>query len=889
MIRVLERLALMGPNLYAHRPCIKWKLDIGDLEQRPSNTLPHFNERLKRLVPALAGHRCSEEVPGGFFLRLDEGTWAGHIIEHIALALQETIGIDVGFGKTRSAGADGVYNVVYACEERETGILAGEIAIDIVETLADDRDYDLAPRLAELRRTNERAAFGPSTRSIVEAAGRRGIPHIRLEESSLVQFGYGANARRIQATIASTTRFLGVEIAGDKDRTKNLLAFHGVPVPKGGTARSFERALELANEIGWPVVVKPLDASQGRGIVTNVRCEEELRIAFEDAKRHRATVIIERYLHGADYRLLVINHRFVAAAKRVPATVTGDGRHTIAELVDIANQDERRGEGHEKVLTRIKIDDSTRHLLALRGMSPESIPREGQEVCLKTTANLSTGGTAIDVTDRVHPANIELAERITRLVDLDICGIDVVAPSIETPILENGGGIVEVNAAPGFRMHMAPTVGKPRPVGDAVVDMLFPSGCTGRIPIVTVTGTNGKTTTARLCAHIARMAGKSVGLTTSDGIYIRSQLVQKGDTTGPASAAVVLRDPSVNFAVLETARGGILRSGLGYDWSNAAIITNIAADHLGMRDINTLEDLAHVKAVTVERVFPDGYAILNAEDGMTPLIRKRIDCRLALFSLDAQNAAFREHVDAGGLGATIEDGWICVFENGVRVTLCEARRVPISFNGRAKFNLANALAATLATFTTNIATTDIASGLLTFFQSAETTPGRLNFIDMDGFRVLIDYAHNPHGLTALTQFVREVVDGRLIAVFGLPGDRRDEDLRASARVIAGACDHVVIREDHDLRGRRPGEVPGIIRQTLLDSGFEESSITVRQDEREAFEEAFRMAMPGDLIVFIADKPEIAARIVEETRKARLRGGAVLRGDGGDSVAVPTPT
>jgi cyanophycin synthetase len=868
MIRVLERLALMGPNLYSHRPCIKWKLDIGELEQRPSNLLPRFRERLEALIPELVEHRCSEGVRGGFFLRVEEGTWAGHIIEHVALALQETIGIDVGFGKTRSAGAPGVYNIVYACEERETGILAGEIAIDIVETLAQDRDYDLAPRLAELRETNERHAFGPSTRAIVDAAAQRRIPYIRLDEaSSLVQLGYGALAKRIQATIASTTRYLAVDIAGDKHRTKELLAFHGIAVPHGRCARTYDDALAIARDIGWPVVVKPLDASQGRGIVTNVRCEDELRMAFEEARRHRTTVIVERYVSGNDYRLLVINRRFVAAARRVPASVAGDGVHTIRELVDIANRDERRGEGHERVLTRIRIDDATKALLALRGLSPDSVPQDGQTIYLKTTANLSTGGTAEDVTDRVHPLNVELAERIALLVDLDICGIDVVAPSIETPIVDNGGAIVEVNAAPGFRMHLAPTCGKARPVGEAVVDMLFPAGSEARVPIITVTGTNGKTTTARLCAHIARMAGRSVGLTTSDGIYIRNQLVQKGDTTGPASAAVVLRDPSINFAVLETARGGILRAGLGYDWSNAAIVTNIAADHLGMRDINTLEDLAHVKAVTVERVLPDGYAILNAEDGMTPTIRERARCKLALFSLDPRNASFREHVDAGGVGATVEDGWIVLYENGVRITLCDVRRVPISFGGRARFNVANALAASLATYATSIATSDIASGLLTFFQSEETTPGRLNFVEMDGFRVLIDYAHNPHGLAALADLCQELRAGRLIAILGLPGDRRDEDIRECARVVAEAFDRVIVREDYDRRGRAPGELPALIRESLLAYGFEESNLSMRLDQRDAVEEAFRSATPGDLIVYIAEKPELAAKLVDEARRA----------------------
>lgn len=865
-IQVLERLALMGPNLYAHRPCIKWKIDIGEYEERPTDRIPGFVETIKSMIPSLVEHRCSEGVRGGFFSRLESGTWLGHVTEHIALEIQGLAGIDVGFGRARSGGGPGVYNVVYECEERETGIMAGEIAMELIETLIAGEPFPFAEKIAALRRTYERNALGPSTRAIVDAAVKRNIPFIRLDDLNLVQLGYGANAKKIQATIASTTHYLGVDIAGDKDKTKAILGFHGVPVPQGDVTKHLDRAIHIANEIGWPVVVKPLDASQGRGIVTDIRNEDELRIAFEDAKRYRNSVVIERHLQGRDFRLLVINHKFIAAAERVPAHVIGDGRQTIRELVSIANEDPRRGDGHEKVLTKIAIDSATERLLALRGMSLDTIPANGQLVVLKTTANLSTGGTSIDVTDRVHPANIELAERIACLVDLDIAGIDVVASSIETPILENGGGIVEVNAAPGFRMHLAPTIGKPRPVGEAVVDMLFPPGTESRIPIITITGTNGKTTTARLCAHIAKMSGKKVGLTTSDGIYIGNTLVQKGDTTGPTSAQVVLRDPLVNFAVLETARGGILRAGVAYDWSNAAVVTNIAEDHLGLKDIHTLDDLARVKAVTVERVLPQGYAILNAEDDMTPVIRQQADSRIAFFSLDAENPTFREHVTNDGLGATIENGWLMLYENAIRVPLCEEQQVPITFGGKARFNTANALAAVLATYATDIPVSAIVSGLQSFFQSATTTPGRLNILEFDGFRVMIDYAHNAHGLRAMSELAGALRRGRLICVLGLPGDRRDIDIIEASRIVGQHFDRVIIREDFDLRGRANGETARLIREGLRAGGLRDDAIIERPDEAEAIALAITEAMPGDLIVYIADKPEIAAEYVEELRK-----------------------
>ncbi len=869
-IRVLQRLALTGPNLYAHSPCIKWTIDLGALEHSPSNVIPGFADGLKQAMPSLIGHRCSEGVRGGFFARVDEGTWLGHVMEHIALELQSLAGIDVGFGRTRSTGDEGVYTVVDECEERESGTRAGEIALELIEGLVAGRPYPLAERLHELRKIYERSALGPSTRSIVEAAKRRGIPHIRIDEWNLVQLGYGANAKRIQATIASTTGHLGVAIAGDKDQTKSILGFHGIPVPRGETCRSVERALEIAEEIGWPVAVKPLDASQGRGIMTNIRNEQELRSAFADAKQHRQVVVVEQHVQGADYRLLVINHRFVAAAQRVPACVIGDGLHTIAELVDIVNADPRRGESHENVLTKIRIDRCTEQLLALRGYSMSSIPAAGEMVALKTTANLSTGGTAIDVTDRIHPVNIELAERISCLVDLDIAGIDVVAPNIDTPLFESGGAVIEVNAAPGFRMHLAPTVGKPRPVGEAVVDMLFPPGTNGRIPIITVTGTNGKTTTARVCAHIARQAGKNVGLTTSDGIYIRNQLVRTGDTTGPQSATVVLRDPAVDFAVLETARGGILRAGVAYDWSNAGIVTNIAADHLGMGGVNDLEDLARVKGVTVSRIVREGYAILNAEDGMTPILREDADCELALFSLDADNETFRSHVDADGVGATVEQGCIVVYDRRLRFPLCNLHDIPMTLGGKARFNIANALAAVLATYATKIPVSDIAAGLRSFFPSPFTTPGRTNFVDFGDFRVMIDYAHNPHGIAAICELVEEMRgNGDLVAILGIAGDRRDEDICECARIVASTFDRVILREDDDRRGREQGEVAALLRRALIASGMSPSMIETRLDEAEALRLSIDRAGRDELIVHFADHPAAAAMLAEDLRRNRV--------------------
>ncbi|HXI11726.1 MAG TPA: cyanophycin synthetase [Thermoanaerobaculia bacterium] len=864
-IKVLERFALMGPNLHAHHAVIKWKLDIGPLEERPSNEIDGFVDTLKTTIPSLIEHRCSEGVRGGFFQRLESGTWAGHVMEHVALEIQNLAGGEVGFGRARSAGPTGVYNVIYECLNREVGIEAGVIALDLIEHLVSGEPFDFEARLDSIRTLSERRQLGPSTRSIVDAAAARGIPHIRLTEQSLVQLGFGSRAKKIQATTTSETRFIGVEIAGDKDLTKTLLGFHGVPVPKGAMARTLESAIEVARGIGWPAVVKPLDASHGRGINTDIRNDHDLELAFNEAREYRSTVIVEQFISGNDYRLLVVNQHLIAAAQRIPASVVGNGALTIGELVANENKDPRRGEGHEKILTRIKVDEMTEHLLALRGLTLESVPAEGERVFLKTTANLSTGGTAIDVTDRVHPSNIHMAQRISKLVELDICGIDIVSPRIDAPIGEVGGAIVEVNAAPGFRMHLAPTEGKPRPVAEAVVEMLFPRGTESRIPIISVTGTNGKTTTARLCAHIAKQHGRHVGLTTTEGIYVNNELIIKGDCSGPQSATAVLREPAIDFAVLETARGGILRAGLGYDWSDVAVVTNIAADHLGLRDVHTLEDLARVKGVTVERVFPHGCAVLNAEDAMTPFLRKLADCKVALFALDSENPMFSEHVQAGNVGVTIDDGQITLWENGVRVPLVEVRAVPLTFEGRARFNVSNTLAAVAAMYAVGIDIEDIRIGIQTFFPSAAQTPGRMNFFEVRDFTIVLDYAHNPHGLAAVAEFARSLRKQRVIAILGVPGDRRDEDITAAARIAAESFDVVILREDFQTRGRQRGEVAEILRRGMLDARFDPENIHVMPEEVEAVKKAMEIARRDDLVFYFADEITIATRLINELR------------------------
>lgn len=873
-IKLLETLVLSGPNYWSYRPSIWMRLDIGDYEERPTSALPGFYDRLVRLLPSLEEHHCSEGQAGGFLSRVREGTWLGHVAEHVAIEIQIRAGIPVSFGRTRATKKRGVYNMVYEMEDERTGIKAGKLALDVVEACAENEtdDLDFDERLDDLKRLREKWGLGPSTKAIVDAAAKRGIPFLRLNSRSLVQLGTGVNQRRMQATIASTTAHLGVEIAGDKDMTKRLLGDAGIPVPKGFIAEDEDDALDVAEKLGWPVVVKPLDASHGRGILTNIKAEEELRLAFRDALKHRDEVIVEKHLEGFDFRFVVVNGKFICAAQRVPAFVVGDGRKTIEELVAETNRDPRRGIGHEKVLTKIEIDDLTLTLLARHGQSPKTVPKAGETVYLKSTANLSTGGVSRDVTDLVHPSNVQMMERIARIVGLDIAGIDVVSPTVEKPIGEVGGGIVEVNAAPGFRMHTHPAEGTPRDVAGAVVDMLFPPGARSRIPIVSVTGTNGKTTTTRLIAQIARYAGHHVGLTTTEGVYVGSDQVVRGDCTGPASAHVVLRDPTVTFAALETARGGLLRFGLGYDFADVGVVTNIAADHLGLRDIETLDDLAKVKSLVTERVFPEGVAVLNAEDGYCKWMADRTKAKVALFSLDPQNELFKGHVASGGLGAVMDrHDTLCLYRSTLRIPLVHARQVPITFDGKARFNIANALAAALASFAAGIELDDIRGGLTTFHPTAFQTPGRMNVYEFRDFKVIIDYCHNPHAMAVVAPFLGSIKKARLIGVLNAPGDRREEDFAEIGRLAAPHFDVVILRDDEDLRGREPGEVAGRIRDALVKNGMSRDAVELVKNETEAVRRGLQLARRDDLVAVFADRISKVAAQVDFERQKEGRG------------------
>lgn len=817
-MKIREINAMRGPNYWSVRrhKLIVMVLDLEEMEERPSNKIEGFRERLEALFPSMYSHRCSVGEPGGFFQRVEEGTWMGHIIEHIALEIQTLAGMDVGFGRTRGYGEEGVYNVVFAYMEESVGRYAAKASVKICEALIAGESYDLADDIQEMRELREAERLGPSTGSIVEEAAARGIPWIRLNKYSLCQLGYGANQKRIQATVTSETSSIGVELACDKEDTKYLLEQAEVQTPKGEIIRRESSLEDTCRYVGYPLVIKPVDGNHGRGITVDIQNYEEAVIAFRNAKEssRSGAIIVEKFITGQDYRLLVINHKLVAAALRSPAHVIGDGKSTIQQLIDEVNKDPRRGFGHENVLTQITVNELTQTIIKDAGYTLDSVLAKDEKLILKDTANLSTGGTAEDVTDIVHPANVFMAERISKIIDLDICGIDVMTTDISKPLEDTGGAVLEVNAGPGFRMHLAPTSGLPRNVAAPVIDKLFPHGASSRIPIVAVTGTNGKTTTTRLISHMAKMKGFKVGYTTSDGVYIQNRMLMKGDCTGPASAEFVLKDPTVNFAVLECARGGLLRAGLGFHKCDVGIVTNVASDHLGLKGIHTIEQLAKVKGVIPETVDKDGYAILNADDELVYEMRKNVNCNVAIFSMDENNPHIKAMQRVGGISAVYENGYITICRGEWKLRVIKAVNVPLTFGGRATFMIQNVLPAVITAYIRGFTIDEMRVALETFIPSAAQTPGRLNLFQFKDFQVLLDYAHNPAGMRALQKFIENIDATERVGIIAGVGDRREEDTNEVGSVAAEMFDEIIIRQDKHLRGRTDTEIIAMLNPEL---------------------------------------------------------------------------
>lgn len=856
---------LRGPNYWSirHAKLVVMRLDLENLIDKPSNKIPGFYEGLIQALPSLVEHYCSPGRRGGFLSRVQDGTMMGHIVEHVALELQSLAGMVVGFGRTRETATPGTYQVVFEYLDEQAGRYAARAAVRLCQSIVDTGTYpleEIEQDLQDLRQLWADAALGPSTETLVAEAEARGIPWTTLSARSMIQLGYGIYQKRLQATLSSNTGILGVELACDKEGTKKTLRDAGIPVPAGTVIRYFDELEAAVEDVGgFPIVIKPLDGNHGRGITININSWEEAEEAYDAASTasKTQTVIVERYYRGRDHRVLVVNGQVVAVAERVPACVTGDGRSTITELIESTNRDPRRGEGHDNVLTRITMDRTSGQLLERQGYTVDTVLPAGAVCYLRATANLSTGGIAIDRTDDIHPENVWLAQRVAKVIGLDIAGIDVVTEDISRPLRETDGVIVEVNAAPGFRMHVCPSQGKPRNVAAPVIDMLFPPDTPARIPIVAITGTNGKTTTTRLIAHIYRQTQRTVGYTTTDGTYIGDYLVEKGDNTGPQSAQLILQDPTVEVAVLETARGGILRSGLAFDSCDVGVVLNVAADHLGLGDINTVEEMAHLKSVLAEAVAPNGYAVLNADDPRVAQMASRVKGQVAYFSMNAESELIREHTLQGGLAAVYENGYLSIIKGDWTLRIEQAVNIPLTMGGRAPFMIANALAGSLAAFAQGVHIEDIRAALATFEASVDQTPGRMNLFDLGTYHALVDYAHNPASYEALAGFVRNWPGDR-IGVVGGPGDRRDEDFVTLGQLSAEMFNTIIIKEDDDTRGRPRGDAADWIERGILERNPQQPYQLIL-DEAEAIRTALDQAPEGSLVVIL---PESVSRAIE---------------------------
>ena len=862
---------LRGPNIWSitRKKLIQMRLDLEETEHFPTNKIDGFRERIEKLLPSLISHRCSEGCEGGFFKRVEMGTWMGHVIEHIALEIQTLAGMDVGFGRTRETKTPGVYNVVFNYKEEQAGIFAAEEAVRIAECLMSAEEYDIEKCIHNLKELRESERLGPSTGSIVEEAVSRRIPWIRLGKNSLVQLGYGINQQRFQATITGNTSSIAVDIACNKELTKKMLEDAAIPVPSGSLVVD-EEGLDLAiRKIGYPIVIKPLDGNHGKGASINVNDYETAVVGLTHAQQYSRKVIVEKYITGFDFRVLVINHKMVAAARRVPAHVVGDGELSIQELIDKENTDPRRGYGHENVLTEIDVDKDTNELLEKLNYTLETIPQKGELVYLKSTANLSTGGTSIDVTDMIHPENVQMAERVSRIIGLDVCGIDIMAENLTQPLKESGGAILEVNAAPGFRMHLAPSEGLPRNVAAPVVDMLYPPGKEFRIPIIALTGTNGKTTTTRILAHIVKNNGKRVGFTTSDGIYIQNTLLQKGDTTGPQSAEFILKDPTVEFAVLETARGGILRSGLGFGTCDIGVLTNIKEDHLGISDIHNLKDLTKVKRVVLDSVKKDGWCVLNADDEYSMRLVDDLKSKIALFSLDENNPHIKRFAKEGKITCVYEEGFVTIKKGEWKIRIERVKNIPITMEGKAKFMIANVLAASLAAYVYGFEIPNIALALTTFIPSAQLTPGRLNIFNFKNFKVMIDFAHNPAGYEAIEDFLKSVEANKKIGIISGVGDRRDNDIREIGKIAGRMFDHIIIRNEKHLRGRPEEEINGLIIEGIQEANRNISYECIPK-EIDALKHAMSLAEEGTFITALSDVINNAIELVQEYQNKEVQ-------------------
>ncbi len=865
-MNIVSSYAYQGKNIYSHKPVVKIVIDLGDYYDSPSTSFEGFTEKLISYLPNLHSHKCSKGYEGGFIERLREGTYMGHIIEHTAIEIQNMLGYDIKFGKTRQAENERIYNIVYQYVNEIAGMEAGILATDLIRSIIKNEAIEFNQRFDALRKKCLETDLGSSTSVIREEAKKRNIPVIRIADGSLLQLGYGKNQKRIQATLTENSSCISVDISCNKALANSILREYGIPVPEGKAIRNEDEAIKYSEIIGYPVVVKPNFGNQGKGVSVNLKDAEEVSYAFKVASEYKNTVLVEKYIEGEHYRLLVVGDKVVAAAQRICAYVTGDGESTIMQLIDKENCNPMRGEGHEKPLTKIKIDKIIEAYLKRQGLSLDYIPQQGENVKLRENDNLSTGGIAVDVTDEVHPDNIEIAVLAAKVIGLDVAGIDITAKDISKSIRETGGALIEINASPGIRMHHYPTVGKPRNVAKEIVDMLCPEDKDYTIPIVSVTGTNGKTTTVRMLQHIIALKGHTVGMTTTSGVYINGKCIAKGDNTGPISARTILMNPDVEYAVLETARGGIVKRGLGYEQSDVGVVTNISEDHLGIDGINTLEDLAYVKSLVAEAVKPDGYAVLNADDPYCLSIAKNVKAKIIYYSIDPENEIIRRHIAQNNIAFFRYNNSICMSRNGEIFPFIILSDIPATMNGMLKYNVYNSIAAAAGAYGLGMTLEDISKGLASFKSDAEDNPGRFNVFDIDDKKIILDYGHNIDAYKCIIDTLTKLKKNKLIGVIGVPGDRSDSSTYKIGQLCGNSFDKIYIKEDKDKRGRDTGEIAKILLDGCLSSGINPSEIQIELSEEKALEKAIQYAEKDDIIIVFYEEYSPLLQIINRFTK-----------------------
>lgn len=858
-MKILDTVIFRGRNFYSHMPVVKLIVDVEELYDTPTKDIPGFNEKLLECFPGLKKDTCGTGYEGGFLERLREGTYLAHVLEHVILNLQNSIGFRVKYGKTRLQEEPSVYYLIYEFENEICALECGKVALFILNRFIAGKEVGLDEFLKYLTDIKLETELGPSTSAIVREAKLKGLPVTRIGFGSLVRLGYGRHSKLIEATLSDATSCISADISSNKQLTKLILDDHKVPVPYGKVVYTEVSAIMAANQIGYPVAVKPFNGNQGKGVQINLQNEKEVAAAFQEASKYSSGIIVEQYTRGNDYRILVVGGQVRAVSRRRPAMVTGDGTHTIRELVDLINQDPLRGENHEKALNKIRIGEVELSVLQKNGMTPDTVPEKGRQVVLRENANISTGGTAVDCTDIIHPDNAEIAVRAAAAVGIDIAGIDMVAEDISRSILHSSGAVIEVNAAPGIRMHLYPSESQSRNVAKDIVDFLFPEKSYD-FPIVSVTGTNGKTTTARLISHILSLTGLTVGMTSTSGTYVQDKCICKGDNSGPRSAKALLANKSIDAAVFETARGGILREGLGYDLADVGIVTNVTEDHLGMGGIDSLEDLAYVKSLVAEAIKPNGFAVLNGEDPMSNHILKNVETDVILFYKDPSKVQVPDCEQF--IQVYPEDGIIRIKDRKKVFEILPVSEIPITYGGLLECNIGNCLAAVAAAYALDIPLDVIGEGLTGFRHN----PGRFQLFEMGDYKILLDYAHNQAGYEQMIRLCGQMSCRRRVGIIGMPGDRSDEAIQTAGKLAAQAFDLVYIKEDEDLRGREKGETIRILRDAVLAQGFDSSKIHVADTESAALQQAMAAAEQDDLIVMIYEKMEPLVQLIEQAQK-----------------------